>query len=241
MRHHSLALTRTTLRVGSTLFEGVVDYRQIARSLRVPAAHRVNLKAMVLLGINCGYGNMDCVRLPINRLDLDGGWADFPRTKNGIRRRNPLWPETTDALRAVLATRKTPIDPAEMNRVFITKWGKAYRAANLSREIGYVLTRARLSRNVDFYDLRRTCASIGIQVGDDDAMRTIMGHKRPGGDMLGIYNRMAVSDPRLLTVSNHIRDWLFRDLAAHPEAKAPGDDALSDDLPELEVSQHDRG
>ena len=41
-------------------------------------------------------------QLVVDKLDLDHGWADFARTKNGIRRRNPLWPETIEALREVL-------------------------------------------------------------------------------------------------------------------------------------------
>jgi hypothetical protein len=61
----------------------------------------------------------------------------------------------------------------------------------------------------DFYDLRRTCVSIGIQVGDDDALRTIMGHRRVAADMLSVYNRLDVSDERLRAVSNYIHDWLF--------------------------------
>ena len=192
-----------------------------------------NIKAMILLGVNCGYGNMDCVKLPINKLDLEGGWANFPRTKNGIRRRNPLWPETVEALKAVLAARKMPIDPRHHNRVFITKWGKAYKARNLSREVGYVLTRVQLDRAaVDFYDLRRTCASIGVQLKDDDAVRTIMGHKRAATDMLGVYNRLQVDDARLLAVSNHIRDWCVKGSATPqtpPETGGNGQpDALSE-------------
>ena len=66
----------------------------------------------------------------------------------------------------------------------------------------------------DFYDLRRTCASIGVQVKDDDAVRTIMGHKRPSRDMLGVYNRLQVSDDRLRAVTDHIHDWLFKDAAS---------------------------
>ena len=62
----------------------------------------------------------------------------------------------------------------------------------------------------DFYDLRRTCASIGLQVNDDEAMRTILGHKRLSADMLGVYNRLQVGDERLLLVTRHIHDWLFK-------------------------------
>ena len=51
--------------------------------------------------------------------------------------------------------------------------------------------------------------SIGIQCNDDDAVRTVMGHKRGSSDMLGVYNRLQVSDERLRAVSDHIHDWLF--------------------------------
>src|SRR5207249_3417572 len=49
------------------------------------------LKAMLLLAINCGYGNTDCASLPLSALDLKTGWADYPRLKTGIERRCPLW------------------------------------------------------------------------------------------------------------------------------------------------------
>jgi hypothetical protein len=39
------------------------------------------LRAMILLGINCGFGNADCGRLPLAALDLDRGWVDSPRPK----------------------------------------------------------------------------------------------------------------------------------------------------------------
>src|SRR5262249_47922917 len=39
------------------------------------------LKAMILLGINCGFGNADVGRLPLSAVDLDKGWIDFPRPK----------------------------------------------------------------------------------------------------------------------------------------------------------------
>jgi hypothetical protein len=52
------------------------------------------LKAMILLGINAGFGNADCGRLPHDLLDLDCGVIDYPRPKTGIPRRCILWPET---------------------------------------------------------------------------------------------------------------------------------------------------
>ena len=45
------------------------------------ASAKPQLKAMILLGINCGFGNTDCAMLPIGALDLVGGIVEFPRPK----------------------------------------------------------------------------------------------------------------------------------------------------------------
>lgn len=42
---------------------------------RLIAAANVQLKAMILLGVNCGFGNADCGTLPLSALDLDGGFV----------------------------------------------------------------------------------------------------------------------------------------------------------------------
>ena len=174
------------------------------------AAARPTIKAMILLGVNCGYGNTDCGKLPLAKLDLDGGWATFARTKNAIRRRAKLWPETVEAIREVLKVRKAPADTQHAGRLFITKYCHSFRAGAIGYEFEKLALKIGMTReSADFYDLRRTCASIGIQCNDDDAVRTIMGHKRVATDMLGVYNRLQVSDERLKAVSDHIHAWLF--------------------------------
>ena len=77
--------------------QGVFTAEQI-RALVATA--RPVLKSMILLGINAGYGNTDCSKLPFAKLDLDGGWTTFARTRNAYRRRGKPWPETVEALRA---------------------------------------------------------------------------------------------------------------------------------------------
>jgi integrase len=81
------------------------------------------VKAMILLGINCGFGNADCSSLPQSAVDLSGGWIRFPRPKTGIDRRCPLWSETVEALKAAIAERPTPKDKTDTDLVFITKYG----------------------------------------------------------------------------------------------------------------------
>src|SRR5262249_23729772 len=46
---------------------------------RILGAAGTPLKAMILLGVNAGYGNADCGTLPLAALDLDGGWVNYHR------------------------------------------------------------------------------------------------------------------------------------------------------------------
>jgi len=39
------------------------------------------MRAMVLLGVNCRMGNIDCAALVPRNLDLEHGWLDYPRPR----------------------------------------------------------------------------------------------------------------------------------------------------------------
>src|SRR5262249_29759770 len=78
------------------------DLRKLIKAASVP------VKAMLLLGVNGGFGNHDVATLPMSALDLDRGWINYPRPKTGIPRRCPLWPETVEALRTTIAERPEP-------------------------------------------------------------------------------------------------------------------------------------
>ena len=105
------------------------------------------LHAMILLGINCGFGNNDCGRLPKSAIDLEGGWINYPRPKTGISRRCPLWPETVEAIKAVLAQRPTPKAVEDKPLVFVTRlglcWAKDTATNPISAEFGKLLKRPR--------------------------------------------------------------------------------------------------
>jgi integrase len=79
----------------------------------------VQLRAMILLGVNCGFGNADCGTLPLSAVDLETGWIDYARPKTGIARRCPFWPETVEALKEALAKRPTPKSPEHAGLFFI--------------------------------------------------------------------------------------------------------------------------
>ncbi|HUT09843.1 MAG TPA: tyrosine-type recombinase/integrase [Thermoguttaceae bacterium] len=182
---------------------------------RIIDAAPVQLRAMVLLGINAGWGNNDCAKLPMKALDLAGGWLDFGRPKTGIQRRCPLWPETVAALRAALEKRPTPKDEAHTDRVFITKYGtpwepKSYTDNPISKETAKVVKALGIHRKgVGFYALRHTFQTIGEKSRDKDAVRAIMGHAEAANDMGAVYNEEPVEDARLRAVADYVRAWLF--------------------------------
>ena len=170
------------------------------------------LKAMILLGLNAGFGNNDCATLPTEALDLQSGWVHFPRPKTGIDRRCPLWPETVAALQETIGGRPTPRDAKDDGLAFITKYGQAWTgttatARPLSAEFHKLLVNLGLHRNgLGFYALRHTFETIGGDSRDQVAVDFIMGHSR--NDMASVY-RERIEDARLVAVTEHVRKWLF--------------------------------
>lgn len=176
------------------------------------------LKAMVLLGVNCGYGNADVGTLPLDALDLAGGWATYGRPKTGIARLCPLWPETVDALQEWLAMRPKPKTPEHAGLVFLTvrgdTWAKSNSDRTLSKEMAKLLAKLGINGHRNFYTLRHTTQTIGDEARDFLAVRSIMGHAT--SDIADAY-RERISDERLQAVAEHVRRWLF----TKPDAGQP--------------------
>lgn len=169
------------------------------------------LRAMVLLGLNCGLGNTDCSELTINAINLQRGWLTFPRPKTMVMRECPLWPETTEALKAVLAERPVARTEELRNRVFLTKSGRSWvkvtaNGANddaIAKEFSKVLQDLDMKRpGLNFYALRHTFQTVGESSGDLVAVRSIMGHVDTS--MSGVY-REFVSEERLRGVTDAVR------------------------------------
>ena len=195
---------------GQRMFESA-ELRTIIDAAKMP------LKAMILLGVNCGFGNHDVAGLPRAALDLEAGWVRFPRPKTGIDRRCPLWPETITALREWLAQRPKPAVAEDAGLVFLTKRRSSWAAGAergshdnpLSRELSTLTNRLGLHRpGRSFYSLRHTFETIGGEALDQVAVNFIMGHAPTANDMASVY-RERISDERLRRVVNHVRVWLF--------------------------------
>lgn len=178
---------------------------------QVLAEAPVNLSAMILLGVNCGFGNEDCASVPLDAIDLKRGWVDFPRPKTGAPRRCPLWPETIEALEASLNERPTPKSEEAAGLFFLTrcgqKWGNGRNSNPVSAEFAKLLRRLELQKTGrGFYSLRHSFRTQADAVKDQPAANLIMGHT--DNSMPGNY-RHAIDDQRLLAVTDHVRNWLF--------------------------------
>lgn len=217
--------SRKTLRVagrdkGARLFSPL-EIRRLVN------AAEGQLKAMVLLGINCGLGNSDIASLPLSALNLKAGWLNYPRAKTGIHRRCPLWPETVDALKKVVENRILPVKSADADLVFLTYRGRRWvRTEIKTREgdearlainttdalasvFGVLLSELGLRRaGLGFYALRHSFETHGGEAKDQIAVDTIMGHAPEAADMSAVY-RHGVSDERLKAVTDHVRGLVF--------------------------------
>jgi integrase len=179
---------------------------------RMIDAAPVNIRAMILLGINVGFGNSDCGNLPLFAVNLDAGIIDYPRPKTGIPRRCALWPETVATLREALACRPTPKKEEHTGLVFVTRCGDSWYTGTpdgpLSRETGKLLRRLGINgrKRLGFYTLRHTFRTVADESRDQPAVDFIMGHEAQ--HMSSVY-RETISDERLRAVTDHVRKWLF--------------------------------
>ena len=190
------------------------------------------LRAMILLGINCGFGNSDVASLPEKAVDLNSGWVEFPRPKTEIPRRIPLWKETTEAVRKWIEERPNKNrEPEARGLLFFTQRGRPWvrvhlkqelsegekegpQAAvpidSLSSEFGKLLKRLKINgrRGLGFYTLRHCFETYAGESRDQVAVNACMGHV--DNSMAATY-RHGVSDERLLAVVDAVRTWLFDD------------------------------
>lgn len=184
------------------------------------------LKAMILLGINCAFGNGDCGNLPMHAMDLKNGWVRFPRPKTGVDRRCPLWPETVKAIKEWLAVRPKPKDEADANLVFVTKYGQSWHKDTpdnpIAKEFRKLVDDLGVHQHrIGFYSLRHTFQTVGDEARDAVATSFVMGHVDTS--MADNY-RESISDDRLKAVSEHVRKWYLsgkpKKQAANGKAKA---------------------
>lgn len=183
----------------------------------IKAVSSDQLAAMILLGLNAGYGNMDCARLRWS--DVRGEWLDVPRGKTGEARKAWLWPETRQALAVVKAEQDARREggrfrpkPGCEGLVFLTHHGREWVSETCNRNaVSIEFRKAKIAAEchrtgVSFYALRHTFETVAGETADQVAVNHVMGHV--DDSMAGVY-REGVSDERVRRVCEHVRGWFF--------------------------------
>jgi integrase len=169
------------------------------------------IRAMILLGINCGFGQTDIANLPTTAIDFETDWVSFPRPKTEIDRRCPLWLETLDALREAAKHRGQPKDDSDADCVFITRNRNRFvrmtpndaptkraRVDTVAPGFKRLMDSLGINGRHGFYALHHTFETIGRESRDQVAVDAIRGHSDPS--MAANY-RHPISDERLQDVS----------------------------------------
>src|SRR5205823_545790 len=110
------------------------------------------------------------------------------------------------------AERPSPKNPGEdAGCVFLNRLGSRFVQSTEKCHTDYVTTAfgKRLKqlkingrKGLNFYSLRHTFATIGLQTGDRDAVKSLMGHAHH--DILSGYDQSGPDDGRLRAVTDHV-------------------------------------
>jgi integrase len=181
----------------------------------------IPMKAMILLGLNGAFGNKDVSELPLRNIDLNAGVLDFPRVKNGIQRRVPLWNETVAAIREYLTVRPIP-EPGCLDLLFLSNSGgrlvrekvtvnggmkKVVRTDFLTVNFNSLRNRAGITgEHKGWYTLRHTFNKIGIRTGDAFSVQRISGREVQEFRVLSGYVGGETCDDTLRKVTDYVRD-----------------------------------
>lgn len=184
---------------------------------RIIEASPVQLKAMILLGINAGFGPADCGRLEQSEIDFRRNWYTGFRMKTGIDREAWLWPETITALKAAIEARP-PARKAEWeDLVFLTSHRRPwYQDGDTSNPIQQAFKKSAdkagcYRKGVGHYALRHMLETHGGP--DQVAVNFVMGHVESG---IAAEYREGIPQERVKAVCRNVRKWF---MAGKPKKK----------------------
>jgi integrase len=149
------------------------------------SAADMKMRAMIWLGLNCGFGCTDCAYLKWTDLDLVNCRVKLARRKTGISRDLPLWPETIDAIGKVPRTGKLVFYTSRGNPFIQTHVrndaegnGKYTTINTITVRFLRLLIKSGLEvpDGTGFYSLRRTAATFTARSGDPFAVQRLLGH-----------------------------------------------------------------
>jgi integrase len=174
------------------------------------------LRAMILLGLNCGFGQTDVANLEDFHIEKNGEWVDYPRNKTAVERRIPLWSETVVALKAARKVRPKAKLPDDERCFFLTKFGRRWLTVTkegcVTDTVGACFARLLVAagmkrKGLNFYALRHITETIGGNCLDQVAVDCVMGH---ASEEMAAKYREEIFENRLRSVTRTIHEWLFR-------------------------------
>ena len=149
------------------------------------AAANAKMRAMIWLGLNCGFGCTDCARLEWNDLDFEHNRVKLARNKTGVPRNLPLWPETIRAMQEVPRSGPLVFYTAEGHPWVRTEartqddGSRKYTTVNaITSMFARLLKKTKINapNGTGFYTLRRTAATLAARSGDPFAVQRLLGH-----------------------------------------------------------------
>jgi integrase len=150
---------------------------------RLLAGADIQMRLMVLLGINCGFGPKDIHDLEWT--DFCAGRATLPRSKTGVCQTFALWPETLQAIDGLRLHRdeliarmaKRSWSRSDGGRLFITKFWRPWSKDAVAGQFRKLCAKAGVPC-YGFYRLRH-CASTAISlVANPHVQRRFMRHSQ---------------------------------------------------------------
>ena len=165
---------------------------------RLIEAAAVWFKPVLFLGINGAMGPTDLAGL--QKSAVEDGWLKTRRSKTGVARRFPLWPETKRALAAWDTEDSDLLLTSHTGKPIMVRKSKSRISEEMSR------LRERTGSELRFYDLRRVFASVADRCGDPVAVSFVMGHAP--SSQTDRYRRW-IEDSRVEAAVSTVRDWLL--------------------------------
>ncbi|MBN1817659.1 MAG: tyrosine-type recombinase/integrase [Sedimentisphaerales bacterium] len=143
----------------------------------------IQMQAMILLALNCGFGPKDLHDLTWDDIDQDR--ITLPRSKTGVCQTYQLWPETRKALGQMKTERAARIKRlgkrdrirSDKGHVFVTRFWKLWSKDAIAEQFRKLCARATVPC-YGFYRLRH-CASTAMSlVANPHVQRRFMRHSQ---------------------------------------------------------------
>lgn len=141
------------------------------------------LRGMLLLALNCGFGPKDMQDLCWDH--FEGERVMLPRSKTGVSQTFALWPETRQALAQLAQHRRQLVERlgrrgrarSDAGRVFITKYWRPWNKDAVAEQFRRLCKRANVPC-YGFYRLRHCASTAMALVAMPHVQRRFMRHKQ---------------------------------------------------------------